>query len=96
MNSIKIYEHNPRWTEMFLQEKRDIKEVLSSYLKEVHHIGSTAITDMPAKPILDILLEINSIDEIDTIERGLIAQGCKKLSRNVIPHRSFITTKTKP
>jgi len=30
---------------------------------DVHHIGSTAIPGMPAKPIIDVLVEINSFAE---------------------------------
>ena len=33
---------------------------------EIHHIGSTSIPGMSAKPVIDILIGVKSIDAVDT------------------------------
>ncbi|MFT6756648.1 MAG: GrpB-like predicted nucleotidyltransferase (UPF0157 family) [Chitinophagales bacterium] len=46
----------------------------------IHHIGSTAVVGFAAKPVIDILIEIERADSIDaynskTYEIGYITQG---------------------
>lgn len=57
---IVLTEPNPAWETWFLEEK----ERLTKHLPEnadfsIHHVGSTAIRGIWAKPIVDILLETN-------------------------------------
>ena len=55
-----LTEHNENWKDWF-QEEKFLLEKLSPYAIKIHHIGSTAIKDIWAKPIVDILIEINLI-----------------------------------
>ena len=53
------------WSAEFLAEAADIRAALEALAVEVHHIGSTAIPGIAAKPIIDILLEVSSLDQLD-------------------------------
>ena len=45
---------DPRWPEMFAAESAAIESALDGRLVGgVHHVGSTSIPGMPAKPIID-------------------------------------------
>jgi len=57
-----IVEYNSKWTEYFQQIENILKSNLSKYAK-IEHIGSTAITGMWAKPIIDIVIVINSPED---------------------------------
>lgn len=46
------------WPDRFKAERNAILSVLSEITAEVHHIGSTAVPDMPAKPVIDILVTV--------------------------------------
>jgi GrpB-like predicted nucleotidyltransferase (UPF0157 family) len=77
---IEVVPHNPNWKKKFKLEARIIKSIFYEEIITIHHIGSTAIPDISAKPIIDILVEvqdINKIDEYNTemIERGYIPKG---------------------
>jgi GrpB-like predicted nucleotidyltransferase (UPF0157 family) len=59
-----IVPYNPEWPRMFELEKNHLLSCLPSKLvKRIEHFGSTAIPDLSAKPIIDILVEVASLEE---------------------------------
>ena len=54
---IYLTENQPRWQEWYGEEERILKNTFSSG-ERISHIGSTAISSIWAKPIVDILVEI--------------------------------------
>lgn len=63
MNNFTPY--NNEWPKKFETEASKIKEILNNDILDIQHIGSTAIPNMSAKPIIDISVLVNSIDNID-------------------------------
>ncbi len=62
--NVEIVSYNPLWPEMFRQEKERLLHLLPiELLGRIEHFGSTAIPCMSAKPIIDILVEVTSLDE---------------------------------
>lgn len=90
---LEIVEYQSSWLDDFKKEADLIKHSLSSHLQKIHHIGSTSIVGMPAKPIIDILLEVTNLDDINIIEKKLVALKFSKLHRSVMPYRSYVTNK---
>lgn len=86
-----VIPYDTSWPDFFKQEANKIQEALGSSLKKIHHIGSTAIPNMPAKPIIDMMLECDDISDIEKIKIKLQSLGYLCLSRQVIPYRSFFT-----
>ena len=41
----------------------------------IHHIGSTCIPDVPAKPIIDILIEVHDIETVDHLNEQMRSLG---------------------
>lgn len=63
MTPVIIFEYDPRWSELFTQEAKNLRNLLGSkLLSRIEHIGSTAIVGMPAKPIIDMLVAIPSFE----------------------------------
>ena len=62
---LSIVSHDVRWKQKFLDESDRIRQALGRNALEIHHIGSTCIPDILAKPIIDILVEAKQIDEVD-------------------------------
>jgi len=75
MDDIEIVEYDPRWPAMFAEEAALLRQALDAdLLIAVEHFGSTAITGMAAKPIIDILIAVRSLAEaratvIEPLER---------------------------
>ena len=60
-DEVRLVDYDPKWP----QQYDDFSRWLTDYIGKgvvlgVHHIGSTAIPQMPAKPIVDVLVEIPS------------------------------------
>jgi len=88
---VEVIPYNHNWVMLFKNEAEAIQVILGSYLCNIYHIGSTAIPGMPAKPVIDIMLECNNLDDIRVITEKLNTLKYYDIRRHVIPHRSFFT-----
>lgn len=61
---VSIVSYDPRWPALFEEEKKNLLSCLPRELiGRVEHFGSTAIPGMAAKPIVDILVEVTSLED---------------------------------
>jgi GrpB-like predicted nucleotidyltransferase (UPF0157 family) len=61
---VAIAPYNPAWPQMFDQEKTHLLACLPRELiRRIEHFGSTAIPNLSAKPIIDMLVEVTSLEE---------------------------------
>jgi GrpB-like predicted nucleotidyltransferase (UPF0157 family) len=84
-----IAPHDPRWSEEFRAEAARIAAALGSNAVGVHHIGSTAIPTIGAKPIIDVLVEVVEVAAIDERNGAMEALGYEPRGEFGIPGRRF-------
>ncbi|WP_018182280.1 GrpB family protein [Kaistia granuli] len=72
---VELLPHSPLWREAAAREGQRLADTLGPLLVAVHHIGSTAIPDIAAKPILDLIPEVRSITALDAFAPQLRALG---------------------
>ncbi|WMJ81656.1 GrpB family protein [Clostridium sp. MB40-C1] len=77
---IEVVEYSPSWKEEFIKESKLIQDVMDKEILKIHHIGSTSIPGIFAKPIIDFLVEVKDINNIDMYnddlsKLGYIAKG---------------------
>jgi GrpB-like predicted nucleotidyltransferase (UPF0157 family) len=59
-----IVAYDPSWPTLFLEEAAALRRVLEPWLVgEIEHIGSTAVPGLAAKPVVDILARVRSLEE---------------------------------
>ena len=63
--SVYLESHDPRWAEEFLSESAAITDMLGASINAIHHIGSTAIPGIYAKPIIDMLGVTHDLTRLD-------------------------------
>lgn len=62
--AVAVVPYNPRWPEVFEQERRHLRACLPAELvKRIEHFGSTAVPGLCAKPIIDMRVEVTSLAE---------------------------------
>ena len=62
--NVAVVPYDPRWLELFKEEKAHLLSCLPKTLvKRIEHFGSTAVPGLAAKPIVDMLVEVVSLDE---------------------------------
>ena len=54
-----LEEYNPGWPAMYEREAGRIWSILGNRVLQIHHVGSTAVPGLCAKPIVDILLVVS-------------------------------------
>ena len=79
----------PDWRSSFEVERDLLKTILSSLCIEVHHIGSTAVKGIKAKPIVDILVVVSSHKALDRKTTRLIELGYEVKGENGIKDRRY-------
>jgi GrpB-like predicted nucleotidyltransferase (UPF0157 family) len=63
MDDIKIVAYDPRWSALFEEEAARLRSTLGGEpIAGLEHFGSTAIPHLAAKPIIDILIAVPSLD----------------------------------
>lgn len=67
--------HAEEWKLLYESEAGPLKEIFGSYLLDIQHIGSTAVPDLLAKPIIDIAIQIASHLDADQFITPLQEMG---------------------
>lgn len=81
-----LKEHNPDYKVWYEEEKqRIISKVKPENLIRISHIGSTAVKGLTAKPIVDILLEIDGACGVSAIIKVLKTLGWRLMSQEDDP-----------
>jgi GrpB-like predicted nucleotidyltransferase (UPF0157 family) len=63
-NEVKLVPHDPLWKVEFEQVREKIMQMIPElHTGQIEHIGSTAIADIQAKPVIDIALGVKGIFE---------------------------------
>ena len=57
---IKIEKHNTNWAKIFQDLKYKITNNINEGDMSIEHIGSTSVNNLASKPIIDILIGVNS------------------------------------
>jgi len=61
---IALVDYDPRWPSLYAREAKRVRGILGQRVQLLEHAGSTAVVDLPAKPIIDMVLAIpDSSDE---------------------------------
>ncbi|ETT86760.1 GrpB family protein [Viridibacillus sp. FSL R5-0477] len=77
------------WEVEFLLEKSKIEEVIGEQIVAVHHIGSTAVKHLSAKPIIDIAIEIKNFQDGEICVPPLESLGYSYKGINILPNRHY-------
>lgn len=72
MDPIVIEPYDPGWAERFAAARDRVEPVLTPWIvRPVEHIGSTAVSGLAAKPIIDMLAVVEDVDCVDAAHDSL-------------------------
>jgi len=81
--------HQNSWAQDFETEATQVRDALGSALTELHHIGSTAVLGIVAKPIIDMLAEVTSLAALEERSPQIQALGYQVMGEFGIPGRRY-------
>ena len=86
--------YNPTWPDKFRAEANAIRVALPEVLEDIHHIGSTAIPGIVAKPVIDLLLVVTELEQLDACASSLVDLGYQSMGEFGIPGRRYFRRDT--
>lgn len=73
---IYLTEHKTIWENQYKDEEKNLRNILKYIsIKRISHIGSTSISSIWAKPIVDILIEVSEEVELKTLSDLIVDKG---------------------
>ncbi|MBS4196722.1 GrpB family protein [Bacillus sp. FJAT-49870] len=78
MNII-VVDYDENWPKLFKKEAGKIREVLKYELVDIYHIGSTAVPNLMAKPIIDMMPIVKNIEVVDQFNSKMREIGYEPL-----------------
>ena len=86
---VEVLPYNPIWQQKFKEEAKKIEKIFKEIFVDIHHIGSTAIPLVKAKPIIDIMVEVKDINKVDSYNKQMEELGYEALGEFGILKRRF-------
>lgn len=63
---VQVVPYRARWATAFADESASLRSALGELVIQLHHIGSTAVPGLAAKPVIDMILEVNALEILDS------------------------------
>jgi GrpB-like predicted nucleotidyltransferase (UPF0157 family) len=89
MRNVEVLPPNSTWPAQAESEAQQVQQALGNIVVAVHHIGSTSIPHIYAKPIIDLLVEVPDIAAVDDRTAAMAALGYEAMGEYGIPGRRY-------
>lgn len=86
---VTVKKYDPDWIEDFKTESQAINQQIGEFINHIHHIGSTAVPELMAKPIIDIMLDVKSVKALDNQSSKLEDLGYQPMGEFGIKGRRY-------
>lgn len=89
MRKVEVVPHDPTWRNQFEAESKQIANAFDENVVAIHHIGSTSVPNIHAKPIIDLLVEVQNITQVDAQNSAMESLGYTVMGAFGIPGRRY-------
>ncbi|MFP7478161.1 GrpB family protein [Terribacillus saccharophilus] len=89
MRKVEVFSDNENWRHMFKREAFKLRTIFEDEIADIHHIGSTSVPELKAKPIIDILPVVRDIHIVDDFNDEMREIGYEPKGENGIPGRRY-------
>lgn len=86
---VEVIPYQEEWKLLFEIEKKLLEDIFYPVKVDIHHIGSTSVPNLSAKPIIDILMAADSLETIERASSRIVAAGYEAKGENGIPGRRY-------
>jgi GrpB-like predicted nucleotidyltransferase (UPF0157 family) len=89
IRKVEVVPPDRHWQSLFKAESQQLSIAFGDNAIAIHHIGSTAIETIYAKPIIDILIEVKDLDRVNDRNTPIEALGYIAMGEFGITYRRF-------
>ncbi len=86
---VSLAQRHEAWAVAYQRDRAAILAALGESIVAVEHVGSTSIPNVPAKPILDILVGVNNFEEAQICVAPMLGIGYRYRGEYGIPRRHY-------
>ncbi len=86
---IHVVPYDTGWPARYEAEAKRIRDAIGDIVVALHHIGSTSVSGLSAKPIIDMLAEVSGVAELDSRTHVLESLGYESLGEHGIRGRRY-------
>lgn len=72
---IQIVPYDPAWPEAFALEAAALRRVFDPIMRSIHHVGSTSVPGLAAKPVIDILVVVEDTSALGRLDTEMERLG---------------------
>jgi GrpB-like predicted nucleotidyltransferase (UPF0157 family) len=84
-----VCSYNEKWVSMFVEEVERMNLIFGNEIVDIHHIGSTSVDGLQAKPVIDLMPVVKSINVIDKYNEEMRNIGYEPKGENGILGRRY-------
>ena len=85
-----VVDYDDRWKERYAAESARLSAFLGQNLAAIWHIGSTSVEGLAAKPIIDIMAAVKSLNEVDGLAGKFCGMGYEYMGEFGISGRRYL------
>ncbi|MDN4523095.1 GrpB family protein [Fictibacillus fluitans] len=89
MRKVEVLPYSPSWETEYKKESSRLADILDRLLIDIHHIGSTSVRGLAAKPVIDLLPVVTDLSLVDDYNEKLIEIGYEPKGENGIEGRRY-------
>ncbi|WP_404407108.1 GrpB family protein [Jeotgalibacillus malaysiensis] len=86
---VRVSPYNHDWPTLFEAEAEKISSIFKEQLITIHHIGSTSVAGLQAKPIIDMMPVLKNITAADRLAFRMKKLGYEALGEYGLPGRRY-------
>ncbi|MGP4041122.1 GrpB family protein [Gracilibacillus sp. D59] len=89
MRKVEVCPYNKDWRLMFKKEVEKLQTIFNKEMVTIHHIGSTSVPGLKAKPIIDIMPIVKDITNVGKFNEAMQEIGYNPKGENGITGRRY-------
>lgn len=86
---VEVVAYDPRWADEFVRERQRLLDILGARVLAIEHIGSTSVPGLAAKPIIDMIAAVRTLDDVEQMIASLQALGYEYMPERMFVDRKF-------
>ena len=86
-----VVPYDDAWPSLYEEERARIERAIGPWVEGIEHVGSTAVPGLAAKPVIDIMVGVKSLDDSPILVERLVGIGYEYVPEfeRVLPFRRY-------
>jgi GrpB-like predicted nucleotidyltransferase (UPF0157 family) len=88
---VAVVPYDDAWPSLYEEERARIERAIGPWAEGIEHVGSTAVPGLAAKPVIDIMVGVKSLDDSSILVERLVGIGYEYVPEfeRVLPFRRY-------